>query len=228
MEIAQILTIIFIFTIIVLTFLMRGSLSKKEKERKLEFINIAYELNMSISDKVDRSFRDRLKPLQRFKRSRHEKFKNILHENGNNVELVFFECFRGHRGGNSEDMERRVMEGIFHFTSSDLDLPCFSLHEAEELQQMFVSALGYKDINFENHPAFSKKYLLNGDNELAVKQLFSEKMISFLEKLDGINIEGSGNQLIVYRPYARIEASKFKKYKQEAAEIFEQFHEHYL
>ncbi|WP_417223036.1 hypothetical protein [Amphritea sp.] len=223
MEVAQILTIVFIFTMMVLILFMRGSLSKKDKERTLDFIKIANDLQMSTSDKVDRSFRNRLKPLQRFKRGRHEKFTNILHENRNNMEMVFFECFRGRSGGNTENMPRQVREGIFHFTSSDLNLPRFSLHEAEELQQIFVSALGYKDINFDSHPDFSKKYLLNGDDELAVNRLFSEKLICFIERLDGINIEGAGNQLIVYRPYTQIETRKFKQYKQEATQIFEQF-----
>lgn len=115
------------------------------------------------------------------------------------------------------------MEGIFHFESPELDLPTFSLHEAEELQQMFVTAFGYSDINFEDHPDFSKKFLLNSDNQMAVRKLFSEKLIRFVEELDGINIEGSGNQLIAYRPFTRIETRNFKQHKQEATRIFEQF-----
>ncbi|MCI5106353.1 MAG: hypothetical protein MRY76_06555 [Pseudomonadales bacterium] len=223
MEFEQSLTVIFIVIALVLTVLLRRSSSKREKARTLEFIKLAQELGMSTSSKVDKSFRNRLKPLQRFKRGRHERFKNILCEHEHNRELIFFECFRGHRGGNTENRERRVMEGIFHFTSSDLDLPCFSLHEAEELQQIFVSALGYKDINFDNHPDFSRKYLLNCDNEFAINQLFSDKLVAYLEQLTGISIEGAGNQLIVYRPYIRIETSRFKQHKQQATEIFEQF-----
>lgn len=57
MEVAQILTIVFIFTMMVLILFMRGSLSKKDKERTLDFIKIANDLQMSTSDKVDRSSR---------------------------------------------------------------------------------------------------------------------------------------------------------------------------
>ena len=195
---------------------------KKEKNRTAKFIQIANDFHMSTVSKLDRSFRNRLKNLQRFKRKPYGGFKNILRKNKNNGEILFFECYRGRRK-NSNSHEPWVMEGIFYFNFSALNLPCFYLHEAEEFKQFFLSALGCKDINFERHPVFSKKYFLSGDDEIAVNKLFNEKLIRFLEGLDGFNIEGCDTQLIVYRPYVRIDPNKFKQLKNEAVQIFEMF-----
>jgi len=219
----QITTIIFVVALVLLWILIRGASSSHEKKRTEEFVQIAKNLKMSPSKKVDRAFRDRLKPFHRFRRGRNGTFRNILHENKNDVQMVFFECFYERPVKTSDSSGRSVMEGVFYFYSPSLDLPEFTLHEAEELQQAFLGAFGIKDINFENHPVFSKKYLLNSKDEGSVRALFSDKLIRFLENLNGVNIEGCGNQLIVYRPGIRIKTSMFAQHKDEAVEIFEQF-----
>ena len=223
METTPIVTIVIIMALILFSIFLRAPLRKKEKERTAEFAQIASDLQMSFSNTVDRSFKNRLKPFKRFRLGLHNSFKNMLHEDKNSVQFAFFECFKKNRSGNPNTSGRNVMEGIFYFESAFLKVPDFSLHEMEELPQAFLGTFGIKDINFENHPVFSKKYLLNSEDEKAVTTLFSDELISFLEKLNGINIEGSGNRLIVYRPDIRIETSKFKQLKQESDQIFEQF-----
>ena len=221
MDITQVFTIVFIIALILFAIFIRAPFGKKEKKRTEEFVQIASDLQMSFSNKVDRSFLNRLKPFKRFRIRPHRTSRNMLYENKNDVQMVFFECYNQNRTGGSHVSGRNVMEGIFYFSSSSLKIPSFTLHEAEELQQVFLGAFGVKDINFENHPVFSKKYLLTSDDETAVRRLFSDELASFLEKLNGINIEGCDNQLIVYRPTIRIETSKFKQLKQEAVQIFE-------
>ena len=83
--------------------------------------------------------------------------------------------------------------------------------------------VGYRDINFDSHPQFSKQYLLRafdeddqgnefsryeeasssafkeGRNEQVVRELFSNELIDVLETNPGVSLEGSGNQFILRR-----------------------------
>lgn len=186
-------------------------------------MQLAKGLRMEFSNKGDRALLKQLKPLWRFRRGRHSRPKNILTENKSSVDFTFFESRKTTRTGSSNHSGQRVLEDIFCFRSDDLNLPTFALHIAEELQQMFLNLLGFKDINFDGHPEFSRKYLLNSDDERAVRAFFDDATIRFLENLDGFHIEGCGQQLLIYRPEVRIEPGEFKQLKRETGRILAQF-----
>lgn len=59
--------------------------------------------------------------------------------------------------------------------------------------------IGHGDINFDSHPTFSREYLLRGDDENAVRELFTDDVLTFYEQHSGLSTEGAGNKLLVYR-----------------------------
>jgi hypothetical protein len=76
-------------------------------------------------------------------------------------------------------------------------LPRFSLRP-ENILHKIGAAFGYKDINFETAPEFSKRYLLRGDDEMAIRDLFSADVIRFFERETRLCMEGSGANLLLY------------------------------
>jgi len=85
------------------------------------------------------------------------------------------------------------------------------------------SRVGYRDINFDSHPQFSKQYLLRafdeddqgnefsrfeeasssafkeGGNEQVIRELFSNELLDVLETNSGVSLEGRGEQFILRR-----------------------------
>jgi hypothetical protein len=217
-------TVVFIVAALLLMTVGRLFLGKRDKQRTAEFMQVAKDLRIPFSNKGDRSLIKQFNSLWRFRRGGHSRPKNVFLEDKGGVQFTFFESQKMNRTSSSNQSGQRVLEGMFCFSSNHLDLPNFALHAAEELQQMFLDLLGFKDINFENHPGFSKKYLLNSDDEKAVRAFFNDELIGFLEGLDGFNIEGCGHQLMIYRPDVRVEPGEFRQLKQEASRIFDRFH----
>lgn len=78
------------------------------------------------------------------------------------------------------------------------NIPSFSLRPENFMDKM-VSFFGYKDINFDSYPKFSKRYYLRGDNEVKVKSFFSDSKISFLEQNHGWTIFGHGRFICLYK-----------------------------
>ena len=85
------------------------------------------------------------------------------------------------------------------FLISDLEFPVpnFAL-EPERLWTKFFEHTWGKDIDFRNHPDFSKKYYLRADNEIDVRGFFREGLIGFLEKQPDVHIESQRGKLLIY------------------------------
>ena len=56
-----------------------------------------------------------------------------------------------------------------------------------------------KDINFSNHVGFSKKFLLTGEDEDAIRLFFTDDLIKFLVENEIHHIESNGEALMIFK-----------------------------
>ncbi len=108
------------------------------------------------------------------------------------------------------------------FDSDKLQLPRFLLRP-ENLFDKIESAFGYKDINFDTAPVFSKKYLLRGENEAAVRNTFNGGILQYYEQHPGLSTEADGKKLIFYRTSKIVPPDKIQAFLQEGYDAFELF-----
>ncbi len=73
-------------------------------------------------------------------------------------------------------------------------IPLFTMREERFFDNAFLS-----DINFADHPKFSKTYKLNGFNEAQVREFFTKNLITYFEHQDIYHIESLGSELIIYK-----------------------------
>lgn len=77
-------------------------------------------------------------------------------------------------------------------------LPSFSLTK-EGLMDKIMDKTFINDIDFDEHPAFSSRYLLKASNEGETREFFTTTLIEFLEREELYNIESYGNEMIIYK-----------------------------
>ena len=80
-------------------------------------------------------------------------------------------------------------------------IPVFSMEKEGVLGKIFdriMAFTGYKDIDFEMYPDFSKKFLLMGNNESEIRSFFTEEIIRFFENHQIYHIESNGNALLIF------------------------------
>lgn len=87
---------------------------------------------------------------------------------------------------------------VLHYSDTGLTIPDFAL-EPESLHTKLSEVVGGKDIDFESHEAFSKKYYLRGYHEEAVRSFFDEKLLTFLEQEPEIHVECHRNRLLFFQ-----------------------------
>lgn len=89
-------------------------------------------------------------------------------------------------------------ETVACVVSPRLRLPRFRL-SPRRLAEKIASLVGFRDVDFDSHPHFSRLYFLNTEDEGAVRRLFQPSALNFFENHPGLHVEGRGDTLLVYR-----------------------------
>ena len=109
--------------------------------------------------------------------------------------------------------------------SQELWLPLFELRPEGFLDRI-GDAFTHKDIDFESHPNFSRRYLLLGPAEQTIRELFSPALLTFLEALppdEKWHIEGCVTNLIIYRCDVTVGSEEFRSFLERTSSIAKTF-----
>ena len=89
--------------------------------------------------------------------------------------------------------------------------------------QKLGSAIGFKDINFQDHPDFSKRFHLTGQDEHAIRGLFTDDLIQYIQEGGKLAVEADGQSMIVYKSGTLRQAQDIPQFLEEALEVNNQF-----
>lgn len=94
-------------------------------------------------------------------------------------------------------------------TSGAVPLPDFTL-APEHFFHKISQAFGYQDIDFDLFPEFSKKYLLRGSDEAAIRSLFGGRVIDAYMNGLGCNVELRDGWLFVFKSGKRMKVEEIQ------------------
>jgi hypothetical protein len=124
--------------------------------------------------------------------------------------------------------ERSFHQTVICFESGSLNLPRFALkpkvaareHGIFIVPEVQVPDLGLREVRFDVHPEFSRRYHLAGEDEAAVRWTFSAPVLEQLEQIAGGILEGNGSQLLLYRPGKYVGPDQIGPFLREAFVVF--------
>ncbi|WP_412987402.1 SulP family inorganic anion transporter [Pontimicrobium sp. IMCC45349] len=96
-----------------------------------------------------------------------------------------------------EFIAKEVVRTTMAYIELDKELPTFTLDKEGFLEKMYALA-GFKDIPFDNHPDFSNRFYLLGEDEGAIKTTFTTDVIRFFESNPYYHIESNGRGLLIF------------------------------
>jgi hypothetical protein len=187
--------------------------SKKEKERTLAMQQAAQQMGWAFAPVADLAMIPHTGYFNLFNQGHSKSIKNMIYGQINGVKAAIFD-YRYTVGHGKHS--HTYMQSVLYFETPKLQLPMFTL-SPENFMHKFISALGYQDIDFGNRPEFSKRYLLRGPDEQAIRRAFTDHMMAFYEANQGLHTEGGGSQLFVYRLSNRMPPQQAGQYLQWAA-----------
>ncbi len=191
-----------------------------EKKRREELKRYAGRMGFSFSPKKDANLLSAIGNMSIFRKGYARKAYNIMKGDMNRIHWTVFDYKYTVGGGkSSHTYSQTVGRAQLH----DSSLPKFSLGP-ESFFHKIGDMLGYKDIDFDSNPDFSKRYLLKGPDESAIRKLFSNDIIHFFEnRKDAINVEADGNMMIIYMSGRRVKPENLRAFVADASEIVDVF-----
>jgi len=83
-----------------------------------------------------------------------------------------------------------------------MEIPKFVLEHEGIFDKVFTRVLTFsvhQDINLSEHPKFSAKFVLQGEDPPAIKKFLTPELIKFLEDEEFYHVESNANALLVFR-----------------------------
>jgi hypothetical protein len=172
-----------------------------EKKRTEELELIAKKLGFSFSKSGRESTESTHKNFELFSLGHSKELKNEMW--GKDLDFTFSIFGYSYRTGHGQNT-MLYNQTVLSLQCKDLNLPKFDLKPEDTIYKI-AQIFGYQDIDFEAFPFFSKKYLLRGDDENKVRELFSPDVIKYFEQNQNICVESQGSNLIFYKKSKRSE-----------------------
>lgn len=208
-----------IVLIIALVFVVKRVQSKHAKERTQQLQSAATLLGWQFVPATAMNWLPNLEQFTLFSEGHNKTITNALYGETDGVKSALFDYEYVVGSGKNRTIYR---QSVVYFESGDLSLPFFSLRQENALYRL-ISAFGYQDIDFGNRPEFSKRYLLRGPDEAAVRNAFNDTAFAFYETNLGTCTDGGGNQLFVFRQghkIAPLEAQSFINWALQVKNLF--------
>ena len=80
-------------------------------------------------------------------------------------------------------------------------IPVFTMEKEGVLEKIFdrvMAYTGYKDIDFEMYPDFSKKLLIMGNKESEIRSFFKDEVIRYFENHQIYHLESNGEAIVIF------------------------------
>ncbi len=192
---------------------------KAEKKRSEALQAAAERMKFTFSRKGDPNLLDRLKNFHLFSQGHSKKIANVLMGKAGALDVAVFDYAYTTGGGKHSQHWRQT---VIFFQRDDMSLPKFTLRP-ENIFHKIGQVFGYTDIDFDSHPEFSKRYLLRGENEEAVRAIFGANARSFYESDLKLSTEAAGPQLIHYRSGKRVSPDEISQFIKQGVRVLTLF-----
>lgn len=162
--------------------------SKNLTKRQKTIQNIAKDFDLSYKSIQKRPF-NFLNDFVYFKTKSINQTKNVLkNENCTLFDVIYTE---------GEFIAKQVIRSSMMHIQTNKAIPNFNLDRDGLFDYLYHDVSGYQDVHIKNHPDFSKRFHLYGNNKTAIEKLFTDELVLFFESNTYYHIEATNKGLLI-------------------------------
>jgi hypothetical protein len=190
-----------------------------EKKRTKAIEAFARRIGFSFFLRAPAELEDKTARFKLFSCGHGRIFRNVVSQQNKGTVIYQFDYSYTVGSGKNSSTYRQT---VTLFELNQLNIPDFIMgpesifHKLGELFKIF-------DIDFPEYPEFSRKYLLKGGNEDAIRALFKDEILKFFTSNLDYNIEGSASLLLVYSENRRLSPEDMEEALKKRVEILNLF-----
>ena len=151
-----------------------------------------------------------------FKRGKKRRVTNLVEGDSGDVKISIFDYQFLTGGKKSKVLYRQTVVAL---RSDQLRFPEFSIRPEIFLDKL-GPALGLQNLDFDTHPEFSKRFVLEGPDEAAIRSYFTPAVLEFFERNPTHSLEAHKDTLFFYHEN---KLSKVEELKDLLAQAYEAF-----
>ena len=145
-----------------------------------------------------------------------KQIRNLIYSKSEEINVAIFD-YRFKLNG-----KKGVKKTVIYFRSPLLNLPNFNLLRKPHLK---TNTFSDREVVFSSNPVFFEKYSLLTDDEAAVRRIFSDRVLAYLEQKRTLNIEAAKDRLIIYCSDGVVNSERIEAFLEEGHRVFELFRE---
>jgi len=193
--------------------------NKKEKERTQALQTAAARLGWSFAPTAPLNMIAGLDRFALFNEGHSRQIKNFMYGEAKGIKAAVFDYTYVTGSGKHRHTHSQT---VVYLEPGNLHLPVFALRPENFVIKM-LTAFGYQDIDFGQRPEFSRQYLLRGQDEPAIRQIFNDRVLSFYESYEGTCTDAGGHQILLFRVGQRFQPQEIESYVGLALQLLEMF-----
>ena len=174
---------------------------RREEKRTNGLRAVAGELELTFLEDGDEALAERLSGLPLFDIGRGRTLKNLIVADTPDVQVALFDYVYITGRGKQKRVRRQTVAAV---QSADLRLPDFHLRPERTLDAV-GSLLGRQDIDFDDHPDFSKAFVLKSLSEQETRDFFDQGLLDFFVSRPDISFEAARGVFVYFRRWKRVE-----------------------
>lgn len=192
-----------------------------EKKRREDMRAVAESLHLEFFEAGHDALLSRLKRFQLFNSGHGRSMKNVILGETEIASIAIFD-YRYTTGSGKN--QTTYTQTVVAMESDSLTVPSFTMRP-EHLFDSLGSALGFQDIDFPEHPRFSKLFVLKGADETAIREFFDTQILDFFAARPGIGFECFPGMFIYFRSGKKQKADELRQYLEEGYSVYQAFTE---
>jgi hypothetical protein len=180
-------------------------------DRKNELKALSSKLGMEFSEKDEFKLINRLGSFQLFRKGTFRKISNLMAMDDDWLEsryAIFDYRYTIQQGKTS----RTFHQTVFFMDSKKLGLPQFLMKPENFFHRIGKYLNLVKDIEFEAHPEFSEKYLVQSEFPDMLKEMVSPELVRFFTIENKWTLEGNNYFLILYKMNKKLPSESIEEF----------------
>lgn len=189
------------------------------KKRSEELQRFARRMGLSFSARTAKNAHEEFAGFLLFSDNSEKKLSNLIRGEMDGVHVIMFD-FRATTGVGQSASTRS--QSVVIMKSYDSGPPDFEMYPKDVLHKVF-GIFSKKGIDFSSRTGFSEAYELRSDDEVAVKNAFTDTVLSYFENHKGLTLEAKGSRLLYYRSGKLMSPDEGRSFLQEGIEVLRLF-----
>lgn len=200
-------------TIVVFFVLVIVVTRRKERERTETLRRVAETAGMAFEAKAELDAVRSLGNVQLFGRGHSKRVANMMTGRLGDQQVVVFDYWYTTGAGKNQ---RTQSQTVVLLPSAKRSLPDLQMAPENPLYRI-AEAFGYQDIDIESSPEFSRRYVVRGPDEAAIRAALYPGATSYFADHEGWTVEAQSGTVAIYRADRRPKPEEMRAFIEDAS-----------